>query len=244
MSDKRIPELNPAASTAKQGKFAIYDPFDDETVQIGIQPALGAVRANADWQADTTYAIDDIVIFQGLTVWKSLQNSNTGNVPSENTWWTELSISEADGITDTQWAAGVFTYDDSKVIYQNTAYYLQTAAPFESSDIAAEIIAGDWSTSSAGTLPSLIFVPTGGTFTTKDIGAIKLIIYLTQANATYVLPTIVSLSSSNFTIELKNESGGNVTISASDTIDGDSLIQLVDGENLTIAAGTSEYNLL
>ena len=142
--DKRIVQLGKAATTAKQGVFAIVDPITDQTVQLAVQSALGATRADMDWQSDTTYPIDDFVLYNGLTAWKSLQNANTGNVPAENAWWTAITISPADGITDTQHANGLFTYDDSKIIYNDAQYYLQDAAPFESSDIAAEIIAGNW----------------------------------------------------------------------------------------------------
>jgi len=243
MSDRRIIELPLAESTAKQGKIAIYDPIEDKTVQIGVQESLGAERANADWQADTTYSQDDIVIFQGLTVWKSLQNNNTGNVPSETTWWTQLTISPADGITDTQWSAGVFTYDDSKIIYNDTAYYLQTAAPFESSDIVAEIANGDWATSAGLTNPSSIFIPTGGNFTAIDIGK-NLIIEFEDNGGSYALPTIVSLTETNYIIHLKNVSGGGISITSTDGIEGDNLINLIDDENLTIYVSTSEFKVL
>ena len=142
--DKKITQLPKAASTAKQGVLHIVDPITNRSTQIKVQEMLGAKLANMDWQSDTTYALDDIILYNGLTAWKSLQNSNVGNVPTENTFWTELTISPADGITDTQWVAGLFTYDDSKVIYNNAQYFLQTAAPFESSNIANEITAGDW----------------------------------------------------------------------------------------------------
>lgn len=142
--DKKITQLPKAASTAKDGVYAIVDPITLQTVQQAIQAGLGASRANMDWQSDTEYDEDDFVLYNGLTAWQSLQNSNTGNVPAENTWWTAITISPADGITDTQWQAGLFTYDDSKVIYQNTSYFLQDAAPFESTNIADEITAGNW----------------------------------------------------------------------------------------------------
>lgn len=142
--DRKITQLPKAASTAKDGVLAIVDPITLKTVQLAIQTGLGAERADMDWQSDTTYSIDDFVLYNGLTAWKSLQNSNTGNVPAENTFWEQTTISPADGITDTQWQAGLFTYDDSKVIYQNTSYFLQDAAPFESSNIANEITAGNW----------------------------------------------------------------------------------------------------
>ena len=157
--DKRIVQLGKAATTAKQGVFAIVDPITDKTVQIAVQNSLGAVRASFDWQSDTTYALDDIVLYNGLTAWKSLQGSNTGNVPAENSFWTELTISVADGITDTQHANGLFTYEDSKVIFENAQYFVQVAAPYESTDIAAEIIAGDWAGPVAVQQEFVIFIP-------------------------------------------------------------------------------------
>ena len=60
--DKKITQLGRAASTAKQGVFAIVDPITDKTVQLAVQAALGAIRANMDWQSDTTYAIAPICL--------------------------------------------------------------------------------------------------------------------------------------------------------------------------------------
>ena len=158
-SGKRIVQLSPAASTAKDGVFAIVDPITDETVQTAVQAALGATRASFAWQAGTTYSIDDLVLLNGLTVWKSLINSNLGNIPTENAFWTNEPISLADGITDTLYATGVFTYDDSKVINDNAQLFLQTAAPFLSSDIDAEIIAGDWAGPGAAPQEFVDFIP-------------------------------------------------------------------------------------
>lgn len=157
---KRIPELSKAASSAKDGVYAIYDPNTDKTVQIDIQSGLGAVRADMDWQADTSYSIGDLVLFN-LLAWKSLQNTSIGNIPTENTFWTEVPISEADGITDTQWAAGVFTYNDSKVVYNNAQYYLQDTAPFESTDFDAELTAGNWAAPGLGAVDEILFNPLG-----------------------------------------------------------------------------------
>lgn len=153
---KRIPELSKAASSAKDGVYAIYDPNTNKTVQIDIQSGLGAVRANMDWQADASYSIGDLVLFN-LLAWKSLQNTSIGNIPTENTFWTEVPISAADGITDTQWSAGVFTYNDSKVVYNNAQYYLQDTAPFESTDFDAELTAGNWASPDLGALDNLQF---------------------------------------------------------------------------------------
>jgi hypothetical protein len=140
---KRIPELQPNSTGFSDGEIAVYNAQSDDTERGTVQEALKAVRASFDWQADSSYSIGDLVLYQ-TKVWESLQNTNVGNVPSENSFWTEKAISTADGITDTQWAAGIFTYENSKVVYNNAQYYLQVAAPYESTDIAAEITAGDW----------------------------------------------------------------------------------------------------
>lgn len=146
----RIFQLPRPVATAKSGVFAIYDPQTDKTYQISVQEAIGATRAAMDWNAETTYADGDYVLFAGLTAWESLQNGNVGNVPAENSYWTAVTISPADGITDTPHANGLFTYNDSKVIHGGIPYYLQVPAPFLSSDIDAEILNGDWSTVAFG----------------------------------------------------------------------------------------------
>ena len=160
MSDdgKRISQLNPATTGVKDGKLAVLNETSNKTEKVGQQTMIGAVKASFAWQADVPYSIDDLKEFNSL-VWKSKQNSNLGNVPSENSFWTNEPISAADGITDTQWAAGVFTFNDSKVVYLNAQYFLQVAAPFISSDIAAEITAGDWDSPAPAIQEAVLFDP-------------------------------------------------------------------------------------
>ena len=95
----RINELPRASTGIRSGVYPKYNPIAGRVEQVAIQHDLGATRASMDWNATTTYVIDDYVLFQGLTAWKSLQNGNQGNIPAENSFWTEVSISEADGIT-------------------------------------------------------------------------------------------------------------------------------------------------
>lgn len=157
--DRRIIELPKPTTGVRQGVYAKYNPVNDKTEQLELMADLGAIRAaGIDWQTDSTYSIDDIVLFN-LRAWKSLQNNNTGNAPAENTFWTEIAISEADGITDTQWAAGLFTYDDSKVVVNAAQYYLNVPAPFESSDFAAELTNGDWLAPAVSAQPYADLIP-------------------------------------------------------------------------------------
>ena len=119
---KRIPQLKPSTTGVKDGKLAAYNRISNDTEQVTQQKMLGATKASFAWQADVPYSIGDLKEFNEL-VWRSLINSNIGNIPAENSFWTNEPISTSDGITDTQYANGVFTYDNSKVIYNNAQYY-------------------------------------------------------------------------------------------------------------------------
>lgn len=235
----RIFQLPRSAATAKSGVFAIYDPITDKTVQISVQEAIGASRAAMDWNAATTYADGDIVLFAGLTAWESLVNSNTGNKPAENSYWTQLTISPADGISDTPYAVGLFTYNSSKVIYNNTPYYLQVAAPYLSADIDAEILAGDWATSFEALEDE--FAPTGGTFTAKSVSG-ELIVELTEETS-YVIPAVADIVNQNFFINLKNISGGQIIINCVDLIEDSYSVYINDRENVRLYISGLQYRI-
>jgi hypothetical protein len=89
-----------------------------------------------------------------------------------------------------------------------------------------------------------IFSVTGGTSNKISHGPI-LLIELDQST-TYSLPLISGLSNTDYRVDLKNISGGDVTIQGSggDTIEGDASVQLVDGENITLYMKTTEYKIL
>jgi hypothetical protein len=88
------------------------------------------------------------------------------------------------------------------------------------------------------------FSVTGGT-SNKITHGPMLIVELTQS-VTYTLPEISGLSTTDFRVDIKNISGGNATVqrSGSDTIEGDTFVELVDGENLTLYMKTTEYKVL
>lgn len=157
--DLRISQLPKAQAGVRDGVYAKYNPLTDQTEQIALQADLGAVRASMEWQVATTYAAGDFVLYQGLTAWKSLVSSNTSNVPAENSFWTTQPISTADGITDTQWASGLFTYNDSKIVFEEAQYFLTIATPFESVDVNVEIGNGTWGRPAVAALPAVQFVP-------------------------------------------------------------------------------------
>ena len=141
--DLKISQLKAKSAGFRDGKIPVANLKANKTQKVTPQELIGGVKASFDWQSDTTYASGDFVEYIG-EVWRSLQSSNTGNVPTENAFWTNEPISTADGITDTQYATGMFTYNDSKVIDSNAQYYLQIAAPFKSTNFATELAAGDW----------------------------------------------------------------------------------------------------
>ena len=88
------------------------------------------------------------------------------------------------------------------------------------------------------------FNVTGGT-TNKLSHGTNLIVELSDV-ATYTLPEISTLSSTEYGIDLKNISGGNTTLltSGADTMEGETEVLLLDGENLTFYMKSTEYKII
>lgn len=86
-------------------------------MQSGIPDAENQV-----YDAGTTYATDDLVWYAG-NVWKSLQDSNTGNTPVEGAWWTDLG--EVDEGAD-EYDAGTTYAENDYAVYQGALW--QSAA--------------------------------------------------------------------------------------------------------------------
>lgn len=88
------------------------------------------------------------------------------------------------------------------------------------------------------------FGVTGGT-SNKITHGPMLIVELTQS-VTYTLPEISGLANTDYRIDLKNISGGVATIqtSGADTVEGDTSVNLVDGENITVYMKPTEYKIL
>jgi hypothetical protein len=239
MSDdgKRISQLNQATIGAKDGKLAVLNATSNKTEKVSQQTMLGAIKASFAWQADMPYSIDDLVESNSL-VWKSKVNSNLGNVPSENSFWTNEPISAADGITDTQWAAGVFTFNDSKVVFQNAQYFLQISAPYISSDIAAEIAVGDWKAGVTGATG--ITDVTTATYTVITTDQILNVLRTSTGVATITIPT--TMINAGFNKLVIKDAGGNAGIN-NITVVGEGG-ELIDGQpNLIIIGNYSSVNL-
>ena len=240
MAQYLIRTLPRGSETALQGSIPIYDPVQNRDVRLSIQGAIGAVRSDAEWKVATTYATGHIVLYSGLTAWESLANDNLGNIPTEGPFWTQVEISPADGITDTPHANGLFTYINSKVIHNNTAYYLQAEGLYLSEDIDAEIIAGDWATSYEDYASE--FIVTGGTVDARVISH-RLVIEL-QSDNTFTLPLTSAIDNKGYLITLKNTSGVTVTVNAIDEVDGFDTFNLTDNESVTFYISGSTYRLI
>lgn len=227
----RIPELPRATTGIRFGVYPKWNPIAGRVEQVAIQHDLGATRASMDWNAATTYVIDDYVLYQGLTAWKSLQNGNQGNIPTENSFWTQVSISEADGITDTQYASGLFTYQYSKVVVNNVQYYLQETPPFFSSNFATELLAGNWAT---GVDSTQLVTVNSSTYTVTSADLIIHVTYTQTGICNITIPT--SMITNGFRKLVIKDGYGNASVNniviqgeGGELIDGDTSV-IVDAD--------------
>lgn len=207
--DVRIPGLPKRTDGYKSGSIAVYNPLSDDTEQTTIQESLGADRADMDWQADTTYSTGDFVLYQDFTGWRSLQDNNTGNVPTEGTFWTAEPISEADGITSTEYATGLFTYNASAVQVSGALYFLNVAAPFKSTNFVTELANDDWITADKA---SVIRTVNAATYTVQESDLILHVTYTATGSVTITVPT--ALITTGFSEKVIKDGAGNATINS------------------------------
>jgi len=80
-------DLKPGAEA--NDEFLVYSPVLNKIVRIKIATLLSG-KSVPVWDPEEPYTIDFIVEWN-LKFWKSLQNANTGNIPNENAFWTEVS---------------------------------------------------------------------------------------------------------------------------------------------------------
>lgn len=133
---------------SEQDLRTVTHAINDRTQQAGFD------TLDIEWAADTTYSADDLVTYLDR-IWKSKQDNNTGNQPPEDplvtsdSWWEEQS--RADSSTIREWAAGVYGSGLIIVFYSDKLYKLNVGdRPYLSTDIVAEIAAGDWVSLSEG----------------------------------------------------------------------------------------------
>lgn len=165
MSDnKRIFQLPQLFAVSGSLKLAAYDPNTDTTYHFDLS-LLGLQGDPADylWQDDFSYSEGAITTYsqgpgQPLQVWVSESNGNVGNVPGPgSTFWSPATVATS-GLVP--WTAGVYLDDYVTVVHNDSIYWLDPLAgrPYNSTDIDAEIIAGDWinlGATSSGTVTSV-----------------------------------------------------------------------------------------
>jgi hypothetical protein len=109
------PQLNNLPEIKSNTQFIGYDPDTGKLVRISATVVYGN-EGYPEWNSGGSYDEDEIVIYQ-LRFWKSLEDDNEGNIPSENSHWTEVSASEIP-TTDTDHWRG--SYDLSTEAYPSS----------------------------------------------------------------------------------------------------------------------------
>lgn len=144
---KRIPQLPAGAGSQPGWKIAVWDVTTNTTKQVDVSEFINNENTgDYDWKDDFSYSVNE-VSFYNNKLWASDINGNLNNVPQAGPNWTEVVEGKSGGIKT--WGAGAFTADEVFVVYDpgggNLMYELTAVArPYNSVDIDAEIIAGDW----------------------------------------------------------------------------------------------------
>jgi hypothetical protein len=145
MANPRIKELPEIAVIDGSMIIPVYDYATDTTFFVTLDNLIPTAPSNDyRWDSATTYGAGELTTYLGK-IWESQSPGNLNNVPfTGSTFWVEQSPS----LSGVRWTAGVFTTTDSTVISnitgRNSVYILTVAAPFVSSDFAAELAAGTW----------------------------------------------------------------------------------------------------
>jgi len=142
----RIPELDRLASLSAIDKFAVYDADTGITKYIEAGDFVQYADSNFEWVSTDTYALGDVRTYSGKW-WQSLQAANTGNLPTEGAWWTQINKLAATGIK--QWQAGIYT--DSEIVVwreidtvKKLARLKTATRPYSSANFETELRDGDW----------------------------------------------------------------------------------------------------
>ena len=142
---KKIKELLPFTNLITGEEYlVVYDPVTDATYKVKVSSIRGGQSTLEKWSPDSEYDEGKILEWN-LKIWQSLTDNNQGNIPTEGTFWTEVSRSEAANFG--YYAPGVFTNDPTIVLNNGSLYWLDNTVvslPFNSTDFAAELAANKW----------------------------------------------------------------------------------------------------
>lgn len=136
--------------TAVVGNTAVWGP-GGVLLDSGQKPGGGESINVPGWDENVAYPLNFVVQENGL-LFASKVADNLGNQPpesGENDFWREVSQSESSGTP--LWAAGLYTEIrarvfriESGVIVEYVLTVAENELPFESTDFAAELAAGQW----------------------------------------------------------------------------------------------------
>lgn len=163
MEEKKIPDFDNAGAADNADLFTLWRPSLGKMLKLTwsairsaivtiVNEAVAAINLAliAEWDNTKPYVLDELSTF-GNRIWKSKDNGNLNNEPpsdpevTENTWWIEQSKGEAFRAPD--YAPGVFTQRHSVVVSGGLLHRLivpEIELPYTSTDLAAELLAGDW----------------------------------------------------------------------------------------------------
>jgi WD40 repeat protein len=194
-----------AARTIAQ-EILVFDELVDfitSSITTGIPAWTAALTFNLDGSGAGSFStLPDTD--GNLRFWKTKTSANINNSPptnpatTENTYWIEVSPSSGSAIKE--WAAGVYGTGLVIVFYNNELYKLEEATrPYNSTNIATEIGAGDW---------VKISVSTAGVYIAANSDTTAAPIILDSALYTDILFNGSGTISTNKTLQFNNDGNG------------------------------------
>lgn len=136
---KSIDELDEITAPGADALLVLRDPSTGKDFKVKKSNLVSGASSTYEWNPETSYDTDQIVSWAG-TWWKSLIDSNFGNVPAEDTNWTEVSAAEESSLKEFE-AGKVYKGDFVVVVHLDNFYRLTNITrPYS----AASFIGADW----------------------------------------------------------------------------------------------------
>lgn len=160
LDNARFPKIYqeyPTDNISPDDIILIYKPSTGQTHGIlGVHVIPGTTDvSNYQWVSTATYNTDDPVLYANKW-WVSLQDNNTGNLPSENAFWAQ--VNKVVGSALKKWSAGVYVQDDEYVIHNKILYELNpspgTPRPYNSVN-SPDVDTTNWTAITSGNQPTV-----------------------------------------------------------------------------------------